>query len=144
MDAFSRILEQLLLVDESILSVAIVDMNGHTLLSKSKYHIDNGFISNQKKDDYGVWIRAMYAMIEQCAETFGKADTFVSFHQNVKLMVVPKSEMNMLIVLIIPRSTSAEYIINKISRLVTCYKEHNGWQNSYREYNVMRDKKSLR
>jgi len=144
MDAANEILENLLLVDDSILSVAMVDMNGHTFSSKSKYHINNGFVSNQRQDDYGVWIRATFAMIGQCAKTFGKVDTFVSFHQKVKLMVIPMSEMNALIVLIVPRSTSAEYIISKISELVICYKDHNSWKNNYKENDIMQDKRWLR
>lgn len=137
MDAVNKILENLLLVDDSILSVAMVDMNGHTVSSKSKYHINNGFVSNQREDDYGIWIRATFAMIGQCAKTFGKVDTFVSFHQKVKLLVIPMSEMNALIVLIVPRSTSAEYIISKISELVICYKDYNSWKNNYKENDIM-------
>lgn len=144
MDAANKILENLLLVDDSILSVAMVDMNGHTVSSKSKYHINNGFVSNQREDDYGVWIRATFAMIGQCAKTFGKVDTFVSFHQKVKLMVIPMSEMNALLVLIVPRSTSAEYIISKISELVISYKDHNSWKNNYKENDIMQDKRWLR
>jgi hypothetical protein len=144
MDAVNKILENLLLVDDSILSVAMVDMNGYTVSSKSKYHINNGFVSNQREDDYGVWIRATFAMIGQCAKTFGKVDTFVSFHQKVKLLVIPMSEMNALIVLIVPRSTSAEYIISKISELVICYKDHNSWKNNYKENDIMQDKRWLR
>ncbi|MDQ5869954.1 MAG: hypothetical protein M3530_09555 [Thermoproteota archaeon] len=144
MDAVNKILENLLLVDDSILSVAMVDMNGHTVSSKSKYHINNGFVSNQREDDYGVWIRATFAMIGQCAKTFGKVDTFVSFHQKVKLLVIPMSEMNALIVLIVPRSTSAEYIISKISELVICYKDHNSWKNNYKENDIIQDKRWLR
>lgn len=144
MDAVNKILENLLLVDDSILSVAMIDMNGHTVSSKSKYHINNGFVSNQREDDYGVWIRATFAMIGQCAKTFGKVDTFVSFHQKVKLLVIPMSEMNALIVLIVPRSTSAEYIISKISELVICYKDHNSWKNNYKENDIMQDKRWLR
>jgi len=137
MDAVNKILENLLLVDDSILSVAMVDMNGHTVSSKSKYHINNGFVSNQREDDYGIWIRATFAMIGQCAKTFGKVDTFVSFHQKVKLLVIPMSEMNALIVFIVPRSTSAEYIISKISELVICYKDYNSWKNNYKENDIM-------
>lgn len=144
MDAVNKILENLLLVDDSILSVAMVDMNGQTVSSKSKYHINNGFVSNQREDDYGVWIRATFAMIGQCAKTFGKVDTFVSFHQKVKLLVIPMSEMNALIVLIVHRSTSAEYIISKISELVICYKGHNSWKNNYKENDIMQDKRWLR
>lgn len=137
MDAVNKILENLLLVDDSILSVAMVDMNGHTVSSKSKYHINNGFVSNQREDDYGIWIRATFAMIGQCAKTFGKVDTFVSFHQKVKLLVIPMSEINALIVFIVPRSTSAEYIISKISELVICYKDYNSWKNNYKENDIM-------
>ena len=144
MDTVNKILENLLLVDDSILSVAMVDMNGHTVSSKSKYHINNGFISNQRNDDYGVWLRATFAMIGQYAKTFGKVDTFVSFHQKVKLMVIPRSEMNALFVLIVPRSTSLEYIISKISKLVISYKDQKDWINNYEESDILQDKSWLR
>ena len=144
MDAVNKILENLLLVDESILSVAMVDMNGHTVSSKSKYHIDNGFVSNQRNDDYGVWLRATFAMIGQCAKTFEKVDTFVSFLQKVKLMVIPGSEMNALFVLIVPRSASLEYIISKISKLGISHKNQKDWLNIYKESDILQDKRWLR
>jgi hypothetical protein len=144
MDTVNKILENLLLVDDSILSVAMVDMNGHTVSSKSKYHINNGFVSNQRNVDYGLWLRATFAMIGQCAKTFGKVDTFVSFHQKVKLMVIPRSEMNALFVLIVPRSASLEYIISKISKLVISYKDQKDWINNYKESDILQDKSWLR
>src|SRR6476619_8553272 len=127
MDTVNKILENLLLVDDSILSVAMVDMNGHTVSSKSKYHINNGLVSNQRNDDYGVWLRGTFAMIGQCAKTFGKVDTFVSFHQKVKLMVITRSEMTTLFVLIVYRSTSLTSILSKISKLGISHKDQKDW-----------------
>ena len=73
MDTVNKILENLLLVDDSILSVAMVDMNGHTVSSKSKYHINNGFVSNQRNDDYGVWLRVTFAMIGNVPRPLGRS-----------------------------------------------------------------------
>ena len=83
-------------------------------------------------------------MVEHCAKTFGKVDTFVSFHQKVKLMVIPRSEMNALFVFIVPRSVSLEYILSKISKLVISYKDQNDWINNYKESDILQDKKWLR
>ena len=83
-------------------------------------------------------------MIGQCAKTFGKVDTFVSFHQKVKLIVIPRSEMNALFVLIVPRSTSLEYIISKISKLGISHKDQKDWINTYKEFDILQDKRWLR
>ena len=77
MEKVNKILENLLLVYDSILSVAMVDMNGHTVSSKSKYHINNGFVSNQRNDDYGVWLRATFAMIGNVPRPLGRSIHFI-------------------------------------------------------------------
>ena len=59
-------------------------------------------------------------------------------------MVIPRSEMNALFVLIVPRSTSLEYIISKISKLVISYKDQNDWINNYKESDILQDKRWLR
>ena len=51
---------KLLQIDESILSVAIVDMKGQTVSRKSRYHISNAFVSDTTKTDCNIWIRARF------------------------------------------------------------------------------------
>ncbi|MDQ5870556.1 MAG: hypothetical protein M3530_12645, partial [Thermoproteota archaeon] len=80
---------KLLQIDESILSVAVVDMKGQTVSRKSRYHISNAFVSDNAKTDCNIWIRAAFAMVEQCAKSFGKVETFVSVYEKIKVMVVP-------------------------------------------------------
>ena len=93
METLATIVERLLQMDEGILSVAFVNLEGHTLLSKSKYSIKIGFTSNNGKNDCGIWIRAAFAMVEQCSNTLGNVTTFVSIHKKGKLLVIPLIEM---------------------------------------------------
>ena len=85
---------KLLQIDESILSVAIVDMKGQTVSRKSRYHISNAFVSDNAKSDCNIWIRAAFAMVEQCAKSFGKVETFVSVYEKIKVMVVSLMPIN--------------------------------------------------
>jgi hypothetical protein len=48
---------KILEIDESILSVAVVNMRGQIVSSKSKNHISNQFVSNYAKTDCGIWAR---------------------------------------------------------------------------------------
>jgi hypothetical protein len=123
METLATIVERLLQMDEGILSVAFVNLKGQTLLSKSKYSIKIGFTSNNGKNDCGIWIRAAFAMVEQCSNTLGNVTTFVSIHEKGKLMVIPLIEMGVLILLLLLPSTRIEYIIGKISTFLSCYKQ---------------------
>jgi hypothetical protein len=113
---------KLLQIDESILSVAIVDMKGQTVSRKSRYHISNAFVSDNAKTDCNIWIRAAFAMVEQCAKGFGKVETFVSIYEKIKVMVVPLMPINSLVVLTMLPSVSVEYIIRKINLIVNYFR----------------------
>jgi hypothetical protein len=118
----NTIFERLLALDESILSTAIVNMQGQIFSYKSKYHIDNCITSvdsdSNNDTNYGVWVRATYAMVEQFAKTFGKVHTFVSLHEKVKLVVIPMVETHCLLVLTVLPSANTEYITSKINLLM--------------------------
>lgn len=135
METLATITERLLQMDEGILSVAIVNLKGQTLLSKSKYSIKIGFASSNAQNDCGVWIRAAFAMVEQYSKTFGDVSTFVSFHEKGKLVVIPLRKMELLIILLLLPSTSIEYVINKVSTFVTCYKNLIRCESNYSVYN---------
>lgn len=106
-------------------------MQGQIVRYKSKYHIHNGLTSTKSDSingiNYGVWVRATYAMIEQFAKTFGKVQTFVSLHEKVKLVVLPMTETNCLLVLTVLPSANTEYIASKINLLMIRHKQDNGY-----------------
>ena len=122
----NSIFERLLTLDESILSTTIVDMQGQVVRYKGKYHIDNCLTSvesdSNNKTNYGVWVRATYAMIEQFTKAFGKVQTFVSLHEKVKLVVIPMAESHCLLVLTVLPSANTEYITSKINLLIIGHK----------------------
>jgi hypothetical protein len=123
----NSIFERLLALDESILSTAIVNMQGQIVRYKSKYHIDNCLTcvesDSNNGTNYGVWVRATYAMIEQFAKTFGKVQTFVSLHDKVKLVFIPMTETHCILVLTVLPSANTEYIASKINLLMIGFKQ---------------------
>ena len=123
----NTIFDQLLALDESILSTTIVNMQGQIVRYKSKYHIHSGLTSLESDSNngtnYGVWVIATYAMLEQFAKTFGKVQTFVSLHEKVKLVVIPMIETNCFLVLTVLPSANTEYIASKINLLLIGYKQ---------------------
>ncbi|HEX9319429.1 MAG TPA: hypothetical protein VF884_10885 [Nitrososphaeraceae archaeon] len=127
--------EKILCLDESILSASIINMQGHIVRYKSKYHIRNGVTSH--KSDYdkgtecGIWVRATYAMIEQLAKSFGKVQTFVSHHETAKLIFLPMIEINCILVLMVLPSANTEYVASKINMIIGRYVQDKDFINGY-------------
>ena len=130
---------KLLQIDESILSVAIVDRKGQTVSRKSRYHISNAFVSDNARTDCNIWTRAAFAMVEQCAKSFGKVETFVSVYEKIKVMVVPLMSSDSLVVLTMFPSVSVEYIIRKINLIVNYSRP----QRYHKNYDIESDSKWL-
>lgn len=99
--------------------MAFVNFDGQIILSKSKYHIGIGLDSDNMT---GLWMRAAFAMAEKCSRAFGRVDTFVISYEKVKLAVWPQNDMRMLILLVLLPSASIEYVRNKFSSFLACYK----------------------
>lgn len=137
--------DKLLAPYESILSVTVVNMKGQIACYKSKYQIPNKFISNKNHNgtDFGIWIRAAYAMFEQCAKNFGKVQTFVSLYENVNLLVLPMKEINSLLVLTVLPSASTEYITAKISLLMSNCFPAKVIDDDYKKYHMASDNRWL-
>jgi hypothetical protein len=137
--------DKLLELDESILSVAVVNMKGQIVCYKSKYQIPNKFISNKNHTgtDFGIWIRGAYAMFEQCAKNFGKVQTFVSLYEDVNLLVLPMNEINSLLVLTVLPSASIEYITAKISLLMSNCSPAKEIDDDYKKNRMASDNKWL-
>jgi hypothetical protein len=102
-------------MDESILSVAIVNSRGSTLASKSKFGAKDVFAvkNGNFQSDLGLWIRAAIEMIRPFDKHFGKCSTLSAFYEDVKVMILPVLPMNNYVVLVCLRSANAELILCK-------------------------------
>jgi hypothetical protein len=102
-------------MDESILTVAIVDSRGSTLTSKSKFGAKDIFAvkNGNFQGDLGIWIRAAIEMIRPFDKHFGKCSTLAAFYEDVKVMILPVPQMNIYFVLVCLRSANAELILCK-------------------------------
>jgi hypothetical protein len=116
----NALVENLLEIDEGVLSASLINFKGQIVASKSKYHINNGFTSGNGYGDANcaVWVRAAYAMVEQFAKSFGNVHTFVTCHENLKVIVIPYTCMNSLIVLVTLGSASVEHLTPKVGALL--------------------------
>ena len=110
------LVEKLLELDECILSVMLVNMNGQIVDYKSKYHIPHKAVTTMDHD--GMWIRAAYAMLDQCTKNFGKIQAFVSLHEKAKLLALPVPNINALLLLTVIPSANTEYITSKVESLM--------------------------
>ena len=78
-------------------------------------------------------------MVEQCAKSFGKVETFVSVYEKIKVMVVPLMPINSLVVLTMLPSVSVEYILRKINLIVKNFRP----QRYHKNYDIESDSKWL-
>ena len=107
--------QEILRMDDSILSVAIVDSTGRTLVSQSKYGVKDTFAPKRtsEHDDFGVWTRASIEMIKPFKKHFGTSDALAVFYEDVKVLIVPLPPMNIHFVIVCLRSANAELIMYK-------------------------------
>ena len=65
--------QEILRMDDSILSVAIVDTHGRTLVSQKKFGAKDIFAPKKtsEQDDFGAWTRASLEMIKPFKTHFG-------------------------------------------------------------------------
>ncbi len=106
--------QEILQMDDSILSVAIVDTNGRTLVSQ-KFGAKDVFAPKRtsEQDDFGTWTRASLEMIKQFKTHFGTCDVLAAFYRDVKVLIVPLPSMNIHFVIVCLRSANAELIMCK-------------------------------
>ena len=66
--------DKLLALDESILSVTVVNMKGQIVCYKSKYQIPNKFISNKNHTgtDFGIWISSGICYVQTMCQKLWK------------------------------------------------------------------------
>ena len=102
--------QEILRMDDSILSVAIVDTHGRTLVSQRKFGAKDVFAPKRtsEQDDFGAWTRASLEMIKPFKTHFGTCDALAAFYKDVKVLIVPLSSMNIHFVIVCLRSANAE------------------------------------
>jgi len=103
---------EILRMDDSILSVAIVDSTGRTLVSQSKFDVKYAFAPKRtsEHDDFGMWTMASIEMIKPFKKHFGTCDALAAFYKDVKVLIVPLPPMNIHFVIVCLRSSNAEII----------------------------------
>ena len=104
--------QEILRMDDSILSVAIVDSTGRTLVSQSKFDVKYAFAPKRtsEHDDFGMWTMASIEMIKPFKKHFGTCDALAAFYKDVKVLIVPLPPMNIHFVIVCLRSSNAEII----------------------------------
>ena len=127
--------QEILQMDDSILSVAIVDTNGRTLVSQKKFGAKDVFAPkrNSDQDDFGTWTRASLEMIKPFKTHFGTCDVLAAFYKDVKMLIVPLPSMNIHFVIVCLRSANAELILCKfhdeLAQIETISKSRNRPKN---------------
>lgn len=116
----SKISKQILSIDDTIDAVSIMDMQGNTLASTSKesFYSTKYDVTKDIHDTAGDFAIVILGMVQRMDEAFGSTEAIVSFHKKCKLMLVPIPSHQILIGLVIYRSSNEEYIITKIRTLL--------------------------
>lgn len=125
--------KNILNLDHSVLSVAVISTRGETLLSKTKFNINDVFDisidkTKTKRDriiegDAGVWTRAALEMTRQFERVFGGSDALVTFYEDVKMVILPIDSIKIHVVIVCLRSTSTEVIIMKFNEFLKNFKK---------------------
>ena len=112
--------QEILRMDDSILSVAIVDSHGRALVSQKKFGAKDVFAPkrNSEQDDFGAWTRASLEMIKPFKTHFGTCDALAAFYKDVKVLIVPLPSMNIHFVIVCLRSANAELIMCKFHEVL--------------------------
>lgn len=115
-----RISDDILSLDDAILSVSIIDARtGSTLAVSSKTSFKNQFeITDSERKNSGTWAIVILGLVREVRNTFGDTKAIISVHKKCKLILIPSHLL--LIGLVVQRSTNAEdYIANKVETMLT-------------------------
>jgi len=101
--------------------VSIMDMRGNMLSSassKNSFFNKKYEITKDIKNTAGSWAIVIFGMVQRIDRAFGQTEAVVSLHKKSKLMLVPILSRDILICLVMHRSSNEDYIINKIQTLL--------------------------
>jgi hypothetical protein len=123
-----KIAEDILSLDDKILSVSIRDWSGNSLAVKSRESFKERFRVNRLEGSRfsGSLAVAALAVVNEVVEFFGEVKAIITLHEDCKLMLLPMPLHEVLIGLVLERSPDTEeeeevgyHIANKIERLMT-------------------------
>jgi len=113
-----RISDDILSLDDGILSVSVMDIRSGTILAAcSKGVFKSRFsITEDERKNSGTWAIVILGLVIEARNIFGDTKAIISVHKECKLMLIPLHPL--LIGLVVQRSTNVEdYILNKIETL---------------------------
>lgn len=112
--------QEILQMDDSILSVATVNTNGRTQFSQKKFGAKDIFAPKRtsEQDNFGTWTRASLEMIKPFKTHFGTCDVLAAFYKDVKVLIVPLPSMNIHFVIVCLRSANVELIMCKFHEVL--------------------------
>ncbi len=122
-----KIAEDILSLDDKILSVSIRDWSGNSLAVKSRESFKERFRVNRLEGSRfsGSLAVAALAVVNEVVDVFGEVKAIITLHEDCKLMLLPMPSHEVLIGLVLERSPDTEeeeevgyHIANKIERLM--------------------------
>jgi hypothetical protein len=128
----TKMTKDILSMDHAIDAVSIMDMRGNTLSSASKdsLYSTKYQITKDIKNMAGSWAIVVLGMTQRMDQSFGSTEAIVSLHKKSKLVLVPVPSHQVLIGLVVYRSSNEEYIIEKIRTLLEAQDDINLNQRS--------------
>jgi hypothetical protein len=119
-NSLAKMTKDILSIDDAIEAVSIMNMKGNTLASASKESLYSTKyqITKEIKNMAGDWAIVILGMTQRMDQSFGSTEAIVSLHKKSKLILVPISSHQVLIGLVVYRSSNEEYIIAKIRTLL--------------------------
>ena len=127
--AAERISDEILSMNEEILSVSIMDMRGNILATKSKEYFRQVFGINLEGDKYGGTLAvAALAVANEVKDIVGEAQALITIYKDCKMVLLPIPSYEILVGFVLQRSVNAEGydFANKIERLlVDAIESHN-------------------
>jgi hypothetical protein len=112
------ICQDLTAIDRNILGLSIGDMNGQLLSSSSNEPIKRKFGINLSEKHYGMWAKIIIQLVQEAGQDFGHVKAIVNFHMNGIFELVPVTSRQLIIGLVLSRSTNADFITSKIFDLL--------------------------
>jgi hypothetical protein len=119
-DVAKRIVDVILSVNDEILAVSIMDMQGKLLAANSEYLREALGVSVDEDKYDRTLVAAVLGFIYLTRNIIEEAKAVVTIHKDCKLMLLPIPSFQILVGLVLHRSVNAEdyNIANKIERLI--------------------------
>jgi hypothetical protein len=120
MDIAKKISNDVISIDDAILAISVMDMKGNILASQFKQAFKDKFeVTIDDKKNSGTWAIVILGMHERFKHIFGSSEAIINIYKSCKTMLIPIRSRQILIGLVVQRSTNAEdYVANKVRILL--------------------------